>query len=116
MAQRATVSWNGAAIAAAVEAAARRGVALAGEHLLGESRDLVPLEEGTLERSGTVVVDEDKFTATVVFDTPYSVVQHERLDFQHAPGRQAKYLEEPFNRERDTMQALIAAQIRRALR
>lgn len=116
MSQRATVTWNGDRIAAAARAAALRGVTMAGEHLLAEARSLVPLEEGTLERSGEVVVDEAKLAATVVFDTPYAVRQHEELGYQHAPGRQAKYLEEPFNRERDTMQKLIAAQIRRALR
>lgn len=115
MAQRATIDWNGDAIEAALLDAARRGITLAGEHLLSESRDLVPLEEGTLERSGAVVVDEANLKATVVYDTPYAVRQHEEMDWQHAPGRQAKYLERPFNRERDTMQALIAAEIRRAL-
>ncbi len=116
MAQRATVHWNGEEIKKAVRAAAIRGITLAAEHLLGESRQLVPLEEGTLERSGTVVVDEQKLRATVVYDTPYAVRQHEELDYQHAPGRQAKYLEQPMNTEKATMQALIAAQIRRAMR
>lgn len=116
MAQRATVRWNGDQIADAVRKAALRGITAAGEHLLAESRSLVPLEEGTLERSGEVVVDEANLRATVVYDTPYAVRQHEELDYQHAPGREAKYLERPFNAERDTMQALIAAQIRRALR
>lgn len=116
MPQRATVRWNGDAIADAVREACVRGVKKAGEHLLGESRDLVPIEEGTLERSGTVVVDEDELTATVVYDTPYAVVVHEDLTARHAPGRQAKYLEQPMNTERDTMQALITAEVRRALR
>ena|SRR5688572_28610083 len=116
MPKRATIRWNGDEIKKAMREAAIRGLRKAGEHLLAESRDLVPLEEGTLERSGTVVIDEDTLTATVVYDTPYAVVQHEDMTYRHAPGRQAKYLEEPFNRERDTMQALIAAELRRTVR
>lgn len=116
MAQSATVQWNGEEIKRKVRAAAILGITLAAEHLLGESRTLVPLEEGTLERSGTVVVDEAALRATVTYDTPYAVRQHEELNYRHAPGRQAKYLETPMNTERDTMQAIIAAQIRRAMR
>ncbi|GAA1026823.1 hypothetical protein GCM10009557_05880 [Virgisporangium ochraceum] len=116
MPQRATVEWNGEEIKKKVRAAAIQGITLAAEHLLGESRTLVPLEEGTLERSGTVVVDETNLRATVTYDTPYAVRQHEELNYRHAPGRQAKYLETPMATERDTMQAIIAAQIRRALR
>lgn len=116
MPQRATVRWHGDAIKAAMRRAGIRGLTLASEHLLGEARDLVPLEEGTLERSGATVVDEDKLTAAVVFDTPYAARQHEDMTYRHAPGRQAKYLEQPFNSERDTMQRLIAAELRRALR
>ncbi len=115
MPQRATIRWNGDAIKAEMRKAAVKGVKLAGEHLLGESGQKVPLEEGTLERSGTVVVDEERLSATVVYDTPYAVRQHEDMTLQHAPGRQAKYLEEPMNTERDTMQARIAAQLRRAV-
>lgn len=115
MPQRARIVWNGDHVKRIMRAAAVKGLTKAGEHLLSESRDKVPLEEGTLERSGEVVVDEDKLTATVVYDTPYAVRQHEEMDYQHAPGRQAKYLEEPFNAERDTMQKLVAAELRRAV-
>lgn len=116
MAQRATLNWNGEQVKKEMRAAAVRGVTLAVEHLLGEARAKVPLEEGTLERSGTTVIDEEKLRGTVVFDTPYAVRQHEELDYQHAPGREAKYLENPMNTERDVMLALIAAETRRALR
>jgi hypothetical protein len=61
-------------------------------------------------------VDEASLTAAVSYDTPYAVVQHERLDFRHAPGRTAKYLENSLNAARQEVAALIAAQIRRSLR
>jgi hypothetical protein len=52
----------------------------------------------------------------VSYDTPYAARQHEELDWRHAPGRQAKYLEQPLNAERATVLDLVAAQMRRALR
>ena len=97
-------------------AAAARGLALAMEHLLTESRKQVPIEEATLERSGTAAVDEQNLIGAVSYDTVYAVRQHEELAWRHDAGRKAKYLEDPHREEADTMQAIVAAQIRRALR
>jgi hypothetical protein len=106
--------WNGPAVKAAQHAAAARGLGKAVEHLLTESRAEVPIEEGTLERSGVASVDRDNLVGAVAYDTPYAVRQHEELEWRHAEGRNAKYLEGPMNRERETMLQLIAAEIRRA--
>ncbi|MGW3572177.1 hypothetical protein ACWDSL_51445 [Streptomyces sp. NPDC000941] len=90
---------------------------LAAEHVLAESKKEVPLDEGTLERSGKAAVDEATLTGTVSYDTVYAVPQHERLDFHHPmPGRKAKYLEDPMNRERQRVAQIIATEIRRWLR
>jgi hypothetical protein len=59
-------------------------------------------------------VDASQLTAAVSYDGPYAVIQHEALDFRHAPGRTAKYVEEPLLEHHDTLQEIIAAQIRRA--
>lgn len=95
---------------------AARGLQLAAEHVLAESKQEVPLDEGTLERSGKATVDETALTAAVSYDTVYAVRQHEELTWQHAPGRKAKYLEDPMNRERRRVAEIIAAEIRRWLR
>lgn len=95
---------------------AARGLLLGAEHVLGESNAVVPLDESPLQHSGTASMDPASLTGMVSYDTPYAVVQHERLDYRHAPGRTAKYLEVPFNAEREAVQALIAAGVRRALR
>lgn len=93
---------------------AARGVRLAAEHVLAESKKEVPLEEGTLERSGRVDVDDSTLRASISYDTPYAVPQHERLDYHHPmPGRKAKYLEDPMNRERARVAQIIAAELRR---
>lgn len=92
---------------------AARGVGLAAEYLLGESKLEVPLDEGTLERSGRADVDESRLRASVSYDTVYAVPQHERMDYRHAPGRKAKYLEDPMNRSREVVAQIIAAELRR---
>ncbi|KMS71323.1 hypothetical protein ACH49_24720 [Streptomyces leeuwenhoekii] len=110
------MSFNGAPAARELRAAAARGLFLGAEHVLGESNNVVPLDEAALQRSGTASVDPPSLTAMVSYDTPYAVVQHERLDFRHAPGRTAKYLENSLNAARPEVAALIAAELRRAMR
>lgn len=88
----------------------RRGL----EHVLAESRKIVPLEEGTLERSGKV--DVDGLDGSVSYDTVYARRQHEELTWRHLPGRSAKYLEIPMLRERQVVLRLMAVPLRRWLR
>ncbi|MDT9688195.1 minor capsid protein [Streptomyces sp. P9(2023)] len=98
-----------------------RGRRLAGEglqrgleHVLFEANKLVPLDEGTLERSGRVV--RDGLNGAITYDTVYARRQHEELTWKHLPGRSAKYLEIPMNRERETVLQLMAVDIRRWFR
>ncbi|WP_405195177.1 hypothetical protein [Streptomyces anulatus] len=113
---RARLQWNGEAVIRGTRAGAARGLRLGAEHVLQVSRGRAPIEEGTLERSGTATVDEDELRAAVAFDTPYAVAQHERMDLRHDAGRTAKYLEGPMNEEAGTVGEIIAAEMRRALR
>lgn len=115
MVQRARLHWHGDAADARVHAAAGRGLLKGAEHVLGESRAEVPLEEATLERSGVASVDPATLTAAVSYDTPYAVRQHENLSYRHDAGRKAKYLEDPMNREAGTVGEIVQAEIRRAL-
>jgi hypothetical protein len=88
------------------------GLFLATEHVLQVSNESVPLEEGTLERSGVASVDREKLRGAISYDTPYAVRQHEDLDAQHDSGRTAKYLENAMNSERRTIRQLIADAMR----
>lgn len=96
-------------------AGANRGLRLGAEHLLGVSRGFVPHEEGTLENSGKVSVDEGSNQAAVSYGTKYAVTQHEDLTFKHDPGRQAKYLEQPMHSEADTIAKLVGAEVKKEL-
>lgn len=109
------MEWHGGRVNAQAHAGAERGVRLAAEHLLAASRLQVPLDEGTLERSGRA--DADGLEAAVSYDTVYAARQHEELTWHHPmPGRKAKYLEDPLNEQAAAMNEIIAAEVRRALR
>lgn len=110
----AVLRWHGDQATAAIRRGAARGLLAAAEHLLGESRKVVPIEEATLERSGHAEVDDSALVARVSYDTPYAVRQHEDLTLGHDPGRQAKYLEEPADREGKVIGEIVAREIRRA--
>ena len=85
------------------------------EHVLDEAKKIVPLEEGTLRRSGKVVMLGD-LNGAVSFDTIYARRQHEELTWKHLPGRSAKYLEIPMNRERDVVLRMMQVTLRRWFR
>lgn len=104
--------WHGRRVLEQIREAEVKGLELAAEHLLAKSVEIVPLDEGPLMHSGVASVDASERKAAVSFDKQYAVRQHEELDYNHAPGRQAKYLEGPWLAERETMLAIIAAQIR----
>lgn len=116
MTQRSRLRWNGQAATTDARRGAARGLRVGLEHLLNVARDRVPIEEGTLERSGAVTVDEANLEGAVSFDQPYAVRQHEDMTLRHDAGRTAKYLEGPLDEEQGTILALIAAQVRRSLR
>lgn len=114
MAQTSSFRWEGRAWLARTKRSAALGLEKGLEHVLAESRKLVPLDEGTLERSGRVVMNTGGvIEGAVTYDTVYAVRQHEEMTWKHLPGRQAKYLEQPMNTERGVVLALVAAEIRR---
>lgn len=109
------LDWHGDEVGFIVEESAFAGLQQGAEHLLQASRARVPLEEGTLERSGVASADRSSLTAAVSYDTVYACRQHEELTWKHAPGRTAKYLEGPANEERETIGEIVAAAIRRRI-
>jgi len=66
-----------------------------------------PVQEGGL---GDAVVGE------VGFNTPYALVQHERLDFNHPKGGKAKYLEDNLTQQADRYQDNLSDHLRGALK
>jgi len=90
------------------------GLRLGGQYILKLSNDRVPLEEGTLERSGRVT-DNGKDEVAISYDTPYARRQHEDMTLRHDAGRSAKYLETAMHEARKQVGELVAAAVRKSL-
>ena len=52
----------------------------------------------------------------ISFNTPYARRQHEEIDYDHPRGGKAKYLEDPFNRNKDKVIKYADNKIRKALK
>ena len=144
MTMKVWMKWYGAEVQAHERAGAARGLYLWAEHVLEEATRIVPLEEGTLMRSGVasvsfgnakVIVEGGEGSeghvvregmtvgtergnshfAAVSYDTPYAVRQHEEMDYAHQRGRRAKYLEDPLNASGEAGKLIIAREIRKSL-
>ena len=123
------------------EEAGLKALRTGAEAILTEAIDETPIETGTLRRSGTVTVgalpdgarvfeaaeagnemkdafpgQEGKEKAVYVsFNTPYARRQHEELGYNHPLGGKAKYLEDPFNRNKNKVLKYAYKQVKKAL-
>ena len=123
------------------EEAGLRALRTGAEAILTEAIDETPIETGTLRRSGTVTVGglpdgtqvyeaaesgsdmkdafpgpEGKEKAVYIsFNTPYARRQHEELGYNHPLGGKAKYLEDPFNRNKKKVLQYAEKQVKKAL-
>lgn len=93
--------------------------------LLSQSVNRAPVDEGPLRGSGTAHFNEQRIasgadvnaeatgdegvqgghntnetTGVVAFNTEYAMAQHERTDYAHPKGGEAKYLERPLEESR----------------
>lgn len=113
MPQNYRMTWNGRRMWTRTgRRRAAGGLQQALEHVLNESNKIVPLDEGTLQRSGTTSINATTLTGTVSYDTPYAVRQHEEVTWRHAPGRQAKYLETAVNSNQREIARIMQSAIR----
>ena len=93
-----------------IEQGAHKGLTAAAEDILGEAVKLVPIEEGTLQDSGTTKVDG--LTAGIGFGlgaaAPYAVPQHEEMGYSHDAGRTPHYLSKPMMAGKDQVLKTVA--------
>ena len=123
------------------EEAGLKALRTGAEAILTEAIDETPIDTGTLRRSGTVTVGalpdgaqvyaaaesgtemKDAFPGVtgkekavyISFNTPYARRQHEELDYEHPRGGKAKYLEDPFNRNKEKVLQYAEKQVKKAL-
>jgi hypothetical protein len=103
---------NPAAFTEETKTTAARALKDAALHVLNVANTRVPIQEGHLQNSGDTAVDRDEMRASVSYSQPYAVAQHENLDWKHAPGREAKYLEKALEEEAPAVRALLAQQLK----
>jgi len=108
-----SMRWDGEQVSTAAREGLEAGLFEAAEVLLAQANALVPIEEGTLQNSGTAEVRDSK--ARVGYNTPYALRQHEDLTLHHANGRTAKYLEKPLNQYGAELEAIAGAAVTRRL-
>lgn len=89
-----------------------RAVADGAEHLLEQANRSIPIDTGALQRSGQVTARG--LEAAVSYDTPYAARQHEDTRLRHENGRKAKWLEDTFTAETDTVFRFMADTVRKA--
>jgi hypothetical protein len=94
-----------------VERASVAAMQDAARAVLKSSNQKVPVDDGTLRRSGRVVTED--LEVRVRYRAPHAHLQHERLDYQHPDGGQAKFLEAAVD-EVD-VERIIAAKVREML-
>lgn len=132
-----TMDFDTSAFLAAAErtvqrtiSAAERGMGDAVDALINDSRNLAPLDTGTLRSSayGTVEAEGTKVTGTVTYSVTEQSASGERFNYalyQHelgesyanptTPGTQPKFLERPLKENAEKYLRIAAEEIRKEL-
>lgn len=99
-------------------AAVQQALIQAGLWLQRASQAIVPIDTGDLRRSAFTRHSGTGFQVIVRvgYTQSYAIYVHEDLNARHAPGKQAKYLEEPARTGRATMGEIIRKVLRSRLR
>lgn len=91
--------------------------------ILAESKELVPLDSGELQKSGKVVKDR-RFKGKIKYRIEYSAknkkngynyafIQHEKTSYNHSGGRTCWYLKIPFENAYQDFLANLANDVRK---
>lgn len=93
------------AMSPGVNAAAERQLNIVCEDLRGKAAQLAPVDTGDLR--GSSFAEVKGLDGIVGFQEVYALRQHEETQLNHPKGGQAKYLEQPYEENRDKYIALI---------
>lgn len=93
-----------------------------GQIAFRDSQRIVPVDTGTLRRSGVLVPAREKGTSMIEVvmgyggaASAYALKQHENLNYRHREGKQAKYLEEPVMKRQVKLSENIKRRVKRIL-
>ena len=88
---RCEVRFDAERIKASVEAARDQALSQIGEYIRARSTAIAPRRTGAL--AGSARVESVAGKVTVRYGAAYAAIQHERTDFHHPNGGQAKFLQ-----------------------
>jgi len=108
------LKWRGKEVEKLIRDTAMQALHNGMEHIITEAIDETPIKSGTLRRSAAVTDAPGEDTVYGSFNTPYAVRQHEDLTLKHTDGK-AKYLEDPFNRNKTRVEKMAGDRIRQVL-
>lgn len=93
-----------------------------GQIAFRNSQRLVPVDTGTLRRSGILLLAREKGSSMIEVvmgyggaASAYALRQHENLSYRHKQGQQAKYLEEPVRARQEKLSQNIQRRMQRIL-
>lgn len=90
--------------------------------VLNESKKIVPVDQGTLKRSGEVEAPKVDATGIEIAITyggaasEYALIVHEDMNARHKDGETAKYLEIPFRAHQDKFVQNVARRVAQYIR
>ncbi|MDD3920949.1 MAG: hypothetical protein PHO41_07260 [Eubacteriales bacterium] len=145
MAREFKYDWSGDKVISLLEDSIAHALYLSAEALLTKANKLVPHDQGTLMRSGTVTADnlpdaDDVFCPAygtdgtdgqdmagafpdessdemyISYNTPYAVRLHEHPNYKFQDGRIGKWLETALDEFQDDFQGYMVKAIRKTLR
>lgn len=111
--------WYGEELVERINQKLDAGLLSAAADLQSKSIDRAPIDTGKLREN--CIVDDSEISEHVVYVgytrevDDYSMVQHERLDFNHPRGGGPKYLEGPLNENARRYITNIANRIKRVV-
>jgi hypothetical protein len=109
-------NWRGGQITEDVRQGVGRALFKGASHILNESNNIAPKDEGTLIQTSGVDVDVDEGKASVYYTQKYAVRLHEHPEYKFQGGRQGKFLEQAVTSEGKKVQKMIAEEIKDVLK
>ncbi len=108
--------WQGYKAKMALERGGKEGLNEALEYMLDEMNKIVPHDEGTLMRSGTI--KQKGLKGAIGYNTPYAIRLHEHPEYNFRGGREGKWVAKIIKDKRIQKRALehIAKRIRQKMR
>lgn len=101
-----------------INRAAKQGVAEAAQVVEMMAVQRAPIRTGQLRNSVSItpgLIASGVYTQTISFRMIYAAVQHERTDFNHPRGGQAKYLSSVLDEEQARIKAIFENHLKGAL-